>query len=85
MHGGPVPLDLSRVVSPARSEGSNPSPFRAVSAYQLAQDQADDPGLWFIPMTASEDYLQQALRHLHAAVERDAAVFDRIVSILPPE
>lgn len=38
----------------------------------LVNRQANDPGLWFVPATAVEDYLQQALRNLHAAVERDA-------------
>lgn len=35
----------------------------------LVADQANDPGLWFVPQTASEAYLQQALRRLHAAIE----------------
>jgi hypothetical protein len=31
--------------------------------------QAEDEGLWFVAETASEAYLQQELRRLHAAVE----------------
>lgn len=40
-------------------------------ALKLVEKQAEDEGLWFIPQTAPEAYLQQALRELHAAVERD--------------
>lgn len=35
----------------------------------LVNAQAEDHGLWFAAQTASEAYLQQALRKLHAAVE----------------
>lgn len=38
----------------------------------IVAEQAEDGGLWFIPATASEDYLQQALRRLHAAVDEQA-------------
>lgn len=38
-------------------------------ARQLTAAQAEDYGLWFEPQTASEDYLQQALRALTRAVE----------------
>ena len=41
------------------------------SALQLVKDQAQDEGLWFNAETASEAYLQQALRALHDAVERE--------------
>jgi len=41
------------------------------SASQLVKDQAEDEGLWFNAETASEAYLQQALRALHDAVERE--------------
>ena len=41
--------------------------LRALRA--LVDDQARDPGLWFISVTASEAYLQAALRRLHAAIE----------------
>lgn len=36
---------------------------RAVSA------QANDEGLWFVATTATEDYLQAALRDLHKVIE----------------
>ena len=36
---------------------------------ELVNKQADDEGLWFIAETASEAYLQQELRKLHAAIE----------------
>ena len=42
--------------------------------YKLIQktvlQQAEDEGLWFIPTTASEAYVQQELRRLHAVIER---------------
>lgn len=42
-----------------------------MSAYELAQRQAEDIGLWCVARHASEDYIQAALRELHAEVERD--------------
>ena len=39
------------------------------TAQQVVSEQAEDEGLWFVAATASEAYLQQALRRLHAAVE----------------
>ena len=36
---------------------------------KLVDKQANDAGLWFVQATASEAYLQQALRKLHAAIE----------------
>ena len=39
------------------------------TAKQVVDEQAQDDGLWFIPQTIAEDYLQRALRRLHAAVE----------------
>lgn len=38
-------------------------------ARAIAAKQAEDDGLWFLAETASEAYLQQALRRLTAAVE----------------
>lgn len=35
----------------------------------LVDLQAEDEGLWFVATTASEQYLQDALRKLHDAVE----------------
>jgi len=35
----------------------------------VASVQAEDPGLWFHVETATEAYLQRALRRLHAAIE----------------
>jgi hypothetical protein len=35
----------------------------------IVDEQAEDEGLWFDSQTASEVYLQRALRRLHAAVE----------------
>jgi hypothetical protein len=35
----------------------------------VVNEQAEDAGLWFVAQTITEDYLQRALRRLHAAVE----------------
>ena len=35
----------------------------------VVERQANDEGCWFIPQTCAEDYLQQRLRELHAAIE----------------
>ena len=42
-------------------------------ALTLVNAQAKDGGLWFTANLAPEAYLQEALRKLHAAVEKDAA------------
>lgn len=42
-----------------------------MSAYELVQRQSEDIGLWCVARYASEDYIQSALRELHAEVERD--------------
>ena len=36
---------------------------------KLVDEQAEDEGLWFVYETITEDYLQRALRKLHAAIE----------------
>jgi hypothetical protein len=36
---------------------------------QLVDQQAEDAGLWFFARTATEAYVQQELRKLHAAIE----------------
>ncbi len=38
-------------------------------ARAVATEQAEDEGLWFVPQTISEAYLQQELRRLTRAVE----------------
>lgn len=38
----------------------------------IVDAQAEDEGLWFSARTASEAYLQQELRKLHAAIEEVA-------------
>lgn len=40
---------------------------------ELVNEQAEDDGLWFIAATATEAYLQAALRRLHAAVEQTSS------------
>lgn len=37
---------------------------------EMVDRQAEDEGLWFIRVTASEAYLQQELRSLHDRIER---------------
>lgn len=37
---------------------------------RLVEQQAADPGLWFIAEHVSEAYLQHALRELHDKIER---------------
>ena len=39
----------------------------------IAQEQAEDEGLWFMAETAPEAYLQKALRRLHEAIEGKTA------------
>lgn len=41
---------------------------------KLVASQAEDEGLWFEAETASEAYLQQELRRLHAAIENKPKV-----------
>ena len=36
---------------------------------KLVDKQSEDESLWFIPIYITEDYLQSALRNLHAAIE----------------
>ena len=40
-------------------------------AMEIVELQAEDYGLWFTPVYCTEDYLQKALRELHAAIEQD--------------
>ena len=42
---------------------------RIVNAQDLVTQQAEDEGLWFRATSASEAYLQQELRRLHAMIE----------------
>ena len=39
---------------------------------KVANEQAENAGLWFRARTAPEEYLQNALRRLHALIEGDA-------------
>lgn len=42
---------------------------RLKAIQDLVNEQAEDEGLWFIAYHITEDYLQQALRKLHATIE----------------
>ena len=55
------PIDPDRVREKALAQ--------LVQARQIAAEQAEDEGLWFQATTATEAYLQQALRRLTRAVE----------------
>lgn len=47
-------------------------------ALEVVAEQAEDASIWMAPETAREEYLQAALRRLHAAVEgEDATWLDR--------
>jgi hypothetical protein len=46
---------------------------------ELVHKQAEDDALWFQAMTASEAYLQQELRKLHAAVEDESQQRDEAI------
>lgn len=45
------------------------APLERDAALALVNEQAEDPGLWFMATTITEDMLQRALRRLHAAIE----------------
>jgi len=45
---------------------------------RLVNEQAEDEGLWFNPKYITEDYLQQALRHLHYVIEEG-------LTVIPPK
>jgi hypothetical protein len=38
---------------------------------EVVSRQAEDEGLWFKPQLITEDYLQKALRKLHAVIDDD--------------
>jgi hypothetical protein len=56
-------------VSDILPTGPPPPWTRLRAAQAVAARQADDEALWFEAETASEAYLQQALRELHEAIE----------------
>ena len=56
---------LNEAAAPAASEPRS----NYTDALNLVNEQAEDDGLWFNAQYATEAYLQQALRELHAAIE----------------
>ena len=48
---------------------------RLAEALRLVYKQSSDSGLWVEPTTATEAYLQQELRKLHAAIEGEPIRF----------
>lgn len=59
---------LRNEVPPSTGAPEFDRPFEP-NALAIVNEQAEDKGLWFVPKYASEDYLQEALRRLHEAVE----------------
>jgi hypothetical protein len=47
-----------------------------MTAIEIVNEQAEDDGCWFIAETITEAYLQQELRRLHEAVEREYKLTD---------
>jgi hypothetical protein len=52
--------------------------MKGMTARHIVDVQAEDEGLWFIAQYATEAYLQQALRRLHAAVEADTITIEEL-------
>ena len=44
---------------------------RLARIMQIVDEQANDEALWFTTSTAPEEYVQKALRRLHAAIEAE--------------
>ena len=44
----------------------------------VVNEQAEDEALWFIAEYITEDFLQRALRRLHAAIEGDWEMVERL-------
>jgi len=61
-------LEAAKQLDEARAVGNE---ARSVLCFARAimDEQAEDEGLWFRAETATEAYLQHALRRLHAAIE----------------
>lgn len=55
------------------------NPIRA-----LVDEQAEDGGLWFVAETITEDYLQLALRKLHAVIEATLLVTEGSKPVASP-
>lgn len=66
--------DVRRLLTKVRTKEAEIERLRSTldAAQNLIDEQADDPSLWFIAQHATEEYLQAALRRLHAAIEGEA-------------
>lgn len=51
------------------ASAADPRAERMAEIEGMVNEQANDPGLWFVPQTITEDILQRALRRLHVAIE----------------
>jgi len=60
---------VDAALTDAYAQGRADEAAEADSIRALASKQAEDDGLWFVALRASEAYLQSALRDLHAAIE----------------
>ena len=79
-HAGPSQLDgevAIRQIQRLSRELTN--------ARRIVEEQAEDEALWFTEASASEAYLQQALRRLQAAVEGDATFVPIPGFAMPPD
>ena len=71
------------IADPGSAAGIYLDDARAARAVVLAEmremvnRQAEDDGLWFVAQFASEAYLQQELRKLHALIEGQIAQFEK--------
>lgn len=63
------PVDGARMTQPALDIAHRRG-MLLLALRVIVEEQAHDDGLWFIAEHAAEAYLQQALRRLHAAIER---------------
>ncbi len=69
--GNPAPLGMGNLGRREMLITNEEKIKRFDKVYSLVQEQAEDEGLWFKSEYATEDYLQTALRKLHAVVEAD--------------
>ena len=68
--GGACGVTLSEIEHEAHHAAGEILSLGFVDIRKMVDEQAEDEGLWFRAQTASEAYLQAALRNLHEEVER---------------
>lgn len=75
-------IAASRTLIPALCDTALAAIAERDAALAVVNEQANDAGLWFVPQTVTEDYLQRALRRLHEAVEGKSAAICAIDALL---